>query len=339
MMQSPKVQRKRKLIWLAGSALLVWVIYLLVSISSSEKSEMHGSIGDPVFAGYSQTLRDLTQIRLTKSDDSFTLTLSDSGWVMAETGGYSVRKDRMRALLTGLQTLTYGPTKTSHPDRHAAIGLGNPKEGGNGVLLELLNGQDELLKSFVLGRKSAHLYARRTGEDQTYQIEGALPPFYGRRPWLDLDLMTLDPKDIKSLKLTDVFGESIELSRSDGNNSRGFKPSGAYVEDQLVSRLAASTTAMALSRLSPINVRPASDLTTEPISIHRTETFSGLQVTLKAFREPTGAFVTLEAESSETSMFINAKTAGWAFEISEYDFQDFTPQVLTLVLRSSASEP
>jgi hypothetical protein len=107
----------------------------------------------------------------------------------------------------------------------------------------------------------------------------------------------------------------------------------------LISRLAASTTALAVTRLNPVDVKPASDLTTDPIARHISETFDGLEIDLRAYREPFGLWVTLRAveagEGARRAAAINEKAEGWAFRITDYDFQDFTPDVLSIVERNN----
>ena len=67
------------------------------------------------------------------------------------------------------------------------------------------------------------------------------------------------------------------------------------------------------------------------------ETFDGLEIDLRAYREPFGLWVTLRAveagEGARRAAAINEKAEGWAFRITDYDFQDFTPDVLSIVER------
>ena len=88
-------------------------------------------------------------------------------------------------------------------------------------------------------------------------------------------------------------------------------------------------------RLQAIGVKPAADLTTKSVGRHITETHDGLEVEVEAYREPDGFFVTLRAveagEGAHRGSTINDKATGWAFELSEYDWNDFTPLVSSIV--------
>ncbi|MEO1305879.1 MAG: hypothetical protein AAFV37_12955, partial [Pseudomonadota bacterium] len=129
----------------------------------------------------------------------------------------------------------------------------------------------------------------------------------------------------------------LYLRRAEGEGARSFQPAPPNQDDRLISRLAASTTALAITRLSPLDVKPEADLVTAPVARHISETFDGLEVDLRAFREPGGLWVTVRAveagEGARRAEVINEKAEGWAFRITDYDFQDFTPNVLSIVER------
>ena len=43
-------------------------------------------------------------------------------------------------------------------------------------------------------------------------------------------------------------------------------------------------------------------------------------------------------EGARRASVINQKAEGWAFQITDYDFQDFTPRVLSIVERGFTPE-
>ena len=94
-----------------------------------------------------------------------------------------------------------------------------------------------------------------------------------------------------------------------------------------------------MTRLSPLDVKPAADLLTQPVARHISETFDGLEIDLRAYREGDGVWVTLRAveagEGARRAEVINDKAEGWAFRLTDYDFQDFTPDVLSIVERDN----
>ena len=330
--------RRKRLVYLIVIAVGLWVILGLTSLVRGGESTDHARMGDPVLAGFSQSRADAQRIRFTLDNDSYSLVRSASGWLLEETGGYPIRPDRLADLAGGLETLAFDERRTDDPYKHDRIGLGDPTEGGNGALLEIFGIDGELQNSLIIGRKNDTIYVRAPGETQTYRAEGSLPAFYNRRAWLDLNIINIDPSAIRSVRILDSENRMLYLRRDEGSDARSFRPAPPNQDDQLISRLAASTTALAITRLSPSDVKPASDLLSEPIARHISETFDGLEIDLRAYQEPTGFWVTLRAveagEGARRAQAINEKAEGWAFRVTDYDFQDFSPSVLSIVERT-----
>ena len=329
--------RQTRIYWLAGLCVSLWVILGLTSLTFGASSARHANLGDPILAGVDEARIDAQKIRFTLADESYTLARTAQGWAMEETGGYPVRLDRLAELASGLETLTYGEKRTDDVYKHARIGLGDPIEGGNGALGEIFGIEADLMHSLIIGRKSDKLYVRDVGATQTFRAEGNLPPFYNLRPWLDLQIVEIEPSAIRSVRIMDSNRRDLYLRRAEGEGARSFQPAPPNQDDRLISRLAASTTALAITRLSPLDVKPEADLVTTPVARHISETFDGLEVDLHAYREPGGLWVTVRAveagEGARRAEVINEKAEGWAFRITDYDFQDFTPNVLSIVER------
>jgi hypothetical protein len=342
MSQVQATNRRKRLIYMAATGLGLWALLGVTSLTSGSGSAIHGQMGDPVLSGFSQSRADAQRIRFTLADEQYTLSRTAAGWVMEETGGYPIRADRLAELANGLETLSFGEQRTSDPYKHDQIGLGDPAEDGNGALVEIFDAENEISQSLIIGRKGEALYARAPEGDQTYRLQGSLPPFYNLRSWLDLDIIQIEPTAIRSVRLTDQAGQSLYLRRAEGSDARSFRPAPPNQADRLISRLSASTSALAITRLTPTDVKPAEDLTTRPVARHITETFDGLEIDLRAHREPNGLWVTLRAveagEGARRAEVINQKAEGWAFQITDYDFQDFTPRVSSIVERAVTIE-
>lgn len=330
--------RRKRLLYLAMIAVGLWVLLGLTSLIHGSQDGSHDRMGAPVLPGFSQSRADAQRIRFTLDNDSYSLVRSASGWLLEETGGYPIRPDRLADLAGGLEELTFDEKRTDDPYKHDRIGLGDPTEGGNGALLEVFDSDGALENSLIIGRKGDTIYVRAPDQAQTYRATGSLPPFYNRRAWLDLDIINIDPSTIRSVRIVDSNNRMLYLRRAEGSDARSFRPAPPNQDDSLISRLAASTTALAITRLAPSDVKPASDLVSEPIAQHISETFDGLEIDLRAYREPTGYWVTLRAveagEGARRAQVINEKAEGWAFRVTDYDFQDFAPSVLSIVERA-----
>lgn len=331
--------RRQTLLILAGAAVLLWLLLVATHLTAGSTSGAHGQMGEPVLRGFGATRSDAQRIRFSLADESYTLARTSDGWALEETGGYLIRSDRLADLASGLETLSFDEKRTDDPNKHDRIGLGTPSEGGNGAQIDVFGLGNELMHSLIIGRKNDTIYVRTPDSDQTFRATGDLPPFYNRRAWLDLDIIDIETSAIRSVRITDSTNQSLYLRRSEGGNARSFRPAPPHQDDTLISRLTASTTALAITRLSPVDVKPASDLTTAPIARHISETFDGLEINLQAYREPFGLWVTLRAieagEGARRAQAINTRAEGWAFRITDYDFQDFTPRVREIVEREN----
>ena len=331
-------RRKRIIQWLGLTAAAVWAILLLMSLFSAGSNETSPRAGTPVLTNFSAIRGDIASLRFTMADTQYTLQRSDGEWVMQETGGYPVREDRIAALADGLETLSWGERRTSDPERLGQLGLGDPREGGNGVMIEIYSANGTKTAELITGRRDGTQYAREPSEMTAFRVRGELPPLYTREAWLDLDIVDVDTSAISALRLTDARGETLYLTRPPGEGPRSFSPAPPNQNDQLRTRLAASTPALAISRLSPVDVKPADALSTAPVARHITETHDGLEIDLRAYREPDGFFVTLRAieagEGARRAQTVNDRAEGWAFELTEYDWREFTPAVSSIVRRA-----
>ncbi|KCZ88478.1 DUF4340 domain-containing protein [Hyphomonas jannaschiana] len=328
-------QRRKRLQILGAAAAVLTILAVLAHMDFRGGPAQTGRTGQAVLPDFAAIRAEATEIRVTLADESYRLQNTADGWTLEGSHGYPVRADRLAELATGLGELTWGEARTRDPDKLNRVGLGDPRKGGTGALIELANSDGEVTASIITGRKGEHLYARRPDEMQAYRVTGDLPPLYNGDAWLDLNILDISPDAVSAVRLFDKYGESLYLQRAVGTSERSFRPGPPYQDFRLISRLAASTPALALTRFQPTGVKPATELTTRPVGRHITETHDGLEVEVEAYREPDGFFVTLRAieagEGAHRGSTINDKATGWAFELSEYDWNDFTPAVSSIV--------
>lgn len=287
--------------------------------------------GRPVLPGFAQLRETASEIRITLADESYALAASPDGWSLSEAAGYRIRPDRMNELATGLEELSWDAPRTRDPEKLNRIGLGDPREGGTGALIEVVGADGAVTASLITGRKDGYIYARRPGDPQAFRVTGELPPLYSAEAWLDLSIIQLSPDAVAALRVTDASGRSLYLRRFAGESDRAFRPAPPFQSYELLNRLVTTGPALALTRLQPLGVKPASALQTLPLARHITETFDGLEVDVQAWREPDGLYIIVRAveagEGAHRAAAINARANGWAFRLSEVDWADFTPAV------------
>lgn len=335
MTQAREQIRRKRLLVLAGGAGALSLIALIVGLGKEGPNTADGLTGTAVMQDFSEVRGKAAKIRITLADETYSLSNTDQGWVMDGTSGYPIKPGKLAELSAGLAGLLWDAPRTTDSLKLDHIGLGDPRTGGTGALVELLDENANLLDSLITGRKGKFTYARKPETERAYRIKGNLPPLYNHDAWLDLDILDIKPDAVQALRLFDVTGSELFLQRSVGSGERSFRPAPPYQNYRLVSRIAASTPALALSRFQPIGVKPRSELKTRGLTRHITQTHDGLEVDVRTYREPDGFYITLRAieagEGAHRGSSINAKAAGWAFQISEYDWNDFTPRVSTIV--------
>lgn len=334
-------QKTRKNI-LIGLGSIALGLLAMLWLSGPNDGQYYGSArsGQPVFPEMTQQLETAKIIRVKLADIGYTLKRAapdSQDWVMIETGNYPVRADRLSQLAAGLADLKWDVPRTTDPAKFGRIGLEDPASGGNGAYIEVLDQNDVIIASLITGRRGERTYARLPKETQTYRLTGALPPFYTREAWLNLNIVDMFPEVIGAVHMTDAAGQSLYLKREPGTGPRAFRPAPPFEDDRLISRLAPTGPALAISRFAPIDVKPSAALETGSVGRHVTLTHDGLEVEVSAFAEPDGFFVTLRAveagEGARRAGDINTKAEGWAFKLTEFDWNEFTPPIGSIVQR------
>jgi hypothetical protein len=324
-------QRSRRVAIMAGLAGLSGALAILSGFGPESGPPSSARTGTPVIPQFERLSAGVTAIRVTLADGSYVLEDTGAGWTLRGTGGYPVRADRLAELSSGLASLAWEAPRTSDTGKFNRIGLGDPREGGTGALLELLDASGAATAGLITGRKDGHIYARLPGELAAYRVKGELPPLYVADAWLDLDILDVSADTIQSVRLTDARGQTLFLRRNVGGNETDFRPGPPQQDWRLVGRTAAAGPALAITRFQPVGVKPAGALTGAPIARHVTETHDGLEIEVQAFRESDGMYVTLRAieagHGARRGETINDRARGWAFLLAPADWSDFAPDI------------
>jgi hypothetical protein len=329
---------------LAGIAILLALFTAFFQTGDAARQQGDRA-GASVFPRFERKIAQAHIIRVTSADVQYTLKRASedsADWVMLESGLYPVRPDRLAELATGLRDLVWSDQRTSDPQKLDRISLGHPETGGAGALIDVLDDEGRSLASLIIGRRADKLYGRFPDENKSYRLSGNVPPLYTREAWLDLAIIDTQPDAVGAVRITQANGRTMFVTRPPGSGPRAFRPAPPFERDTLVSRLAVSGPALAISRFAPLDVKPAAALQTRPVGRHITTTHDGLEIDVSAYREPDGFFVTLRAieagEGAVRAQSINDRANGWAYRLSEFDWNDFTPRVFSLVRRPAPVE-
>ena len=328
-------QRTRRTFAMAALAGVLTLLAVLSYLGGGIAAPGSERTGQPVFADFAEKRADTSAIRITLGDESYTLVATGEGWHFGTPTGYPIRQDRLAELSEGLESLVWDTPRTEDPEKLNRLGLGDPREGGTGALIEVLGQDGQPSAALITGRKGDAIYARRPDEQQAFRVTGDLPPLYSSEAWLDLGFLDIHEDAISAVRLTDSEGESLFLQREIGSSDRAFRPAPPYENDRLASRVAVTGPALALTRFLPIGVKPAAALRTKSVARHITQTHDGLEVDVHAYRERDGYFITIRAveagEGAQRAAAINERTKGWAFQLTQADWADYTPLVSSIV--------
>lgn len=287
----------------------------------------------PALPGFSDIRARTDQIRVTLADQTYTLNRAGETWHLDGPDGFPVRPELLAQLGEGIESLIIEEARTRDAAKMSALGLSDPREGGNGALIEFLDSNAESMAGLITGYKAGRVYVRRPGEMTAFRAKGTLPPLHGAQAWLDLDVLSIRPETIAAARLTDADGRSVYLRREPGDAATAFRP--APPSDRLTTGGMAilAGPALALSRLRPVAVRPARTLGTPAFYTHVTETFDGLEVWTRVFEAEDGTYLSFRAVeaglAAGQASAINARAGGWAFRISSVDRADFAPDLGT----------
>ncbi|MCU0730325.1 MAG: DUF4340 domain-containing protein [Hyphomonas sp.] len=328
-------ERVRRILLLASLAGILGLLALVSHLGGGAPVQTSERTGQAVFPDFEALRGEASEIRITLADERYTLVATGEGWRLGSRDGYPIRQDRLTELAAGMGSLVWDTPRTDDPEKLNRIGLGDPREGGTGALLELIGPDGAPAAALITGRKGDAIYARRPDETTAYRVTGNLPPLYSAEAWLDLGFLDINEEAVSAVRLTDEAGENLFLQREVGSSDRAFRPAPPFQNYRLTSRLAVTGPALALTRFLPIGVKPAASLRTQPVARHITQTHDGLEVDVRAYRERDGYFITLRAiEAGEGAMraeAINAQASGWAFELTATDWADYTPRVSDIV--------
>jgi hypothetical protein len=286
----------------------------------------------PVLADWQQNAAQARVIEIEGPDGSLRLErgpASQSGWVMADRGGYPVPPERVAELDAALSQLSYSAAMTQDPDKFSRLGLVGAAEGGQGVRLTVRSADDTRLADLIIGadRGDDGLFMRIPGNGQAYAAQGRLPDLDAVDHWLGLDFFNLDPASVARVRVQPETGEAYALAKA-GMSARNFElrePRGW----RLITSGAANGVAVAGARMRFRDVRPQECLIGAPVAAHAAVTFDGLAYSYTVFDEGGRHWARLEitaaADDAEArAQRLDAVAGGWAFEVSDDAYERLT---------------
>lgn len=312
------------LLGLAAALCAVAAVTLAIEARSSRPDLAEG----PVIPGFADSMRNAQRITVISNEATYHLSKNDHGqWVMRDRGDFPVRVGRVEVLEHDLAQLQYARRMTDDPARQDRLGVGDPRHGGHGVMLQVEDGRGAYLINLILGMQpTGGLFVRRPDQNQVWAARGDLPPLRDVSTWLDLKPLTLDPQTLARVEITPPAGSGLPyvLTRATADTP-DFEIAG---HPQAAPPSAVTATAEAMARLEPIDVQPAPAIQGNPRAHVRAVTFDGLAIEGDLIDSDGKTWLKLVARGTaatpipaqdQAALAINTRAAGWAYAVSPQD--------------------
>lgn len=271
-------------------AAVTGVVALAAIFSKQDSSAIPGQ-GEPLFPELMAQINDARQVSGISGDGSFTIKRRDDGWVVEEKSNYPADADKVHRLLLGTAQLTRIEPKTRKPELYAQLGVEDvDADGSQSLKFTLKNAGGDELADFILGTRRpatgnpnlSEYFVRVPGNPQTWLVEGKLPDDKNPINWVDREILELDSKRVRAVRVTHANGGEIIVRRPDPS-ADDFElvglPKGAQIKDVY----AVNGIGNGLTNLSLDDVKSASairqDKKKAAMSVEIT-TFDGLRVTM-----------------------------------------------------------
>lgn len=271
-------------------AAVTGVVALAAIFSKQDSSAIPGQ-GEPLFPELMAQINDARQVSGISGDGSFTIKRRDNGWVVEEKSNYPADADKVHRLLLGTAQLTRIEPKTRKPELYAQLGVEDvDADGSQSLKFTLKNAGGDELADFILGTRRpatgnpnlSEYFVRVPGNPQTWLVEGKLPDDKNPINWVDREILELDSKRVRAVRVTHANGGEIIVRRPDPS-ADDFElvglPKGAQIKDVY----AVNGIGNGLTNLSLDDVKSASairqDKKKAAMSVEIT-TFDGLRVTM-----------------------------------------------------------
>jgi uncharacterized protein DUF4340 len=158
---------------------------------------------------------------------SYRLERDGETWGLASKGGYPVDLGKLRTLLLAIDGAEIVDQKTDDPTRHARLGLQDEpaQDDMHWRRLEVEGANGSPLAALILGKRTgsgrlAQVFARRTGEDQTWLISvNGLSLPTADADWIDKQILKIGRDRVRSARVTHPDGEVLTVSKSDAKDA------------------------------------------------------------------------------------------------------------------------
>jgi hypothetical protein len=326
-------RKRRALSWVVAAVAMLAIT--AVTIAIEVRSAAPDRVVGPVLPGLAQQIGEAQKITVISADARYRIARTARRvWAMTDRGDFPVRESRLEQLTSGLARLAYIRRMTSDPGRHDRLGVGDPTQGGRGVLLQIENARGAFLVNLIIGFQRDGLYVRKPGENQVWAVRGELPPLRDAAIWLDLQPLLLHPSALRRVEITPADGPAYVLERASADANFAF--AGAPAGREPISAGALTAAAARITQVQPIDVLPAPAVQGAAAARVRAATVDGVLIDAELVAHNNRHWLKLVArperpQAAAAVEAINARASAWAYALAQSDVAALVPPLDSLL--------
>lgn len=263
-----------------------------------------------VFNNIENRFVDVKRIRITVPEGAFNINRRDTGWQMYERSDYPVSNEKINEFAAQIAKLEKGEIAAQSPQQFDELGVGEPMEFGFGTIIELFDAQDQLINATHIGRNDNNLFVRKLGDQEIYNVIGALSPIENISDWLDYKVFKFKVDDIISNSIHITGFKEFEIKR---NSANIFEIDGKS-NDKI------NYAAMAILNSKMIDVTKASRITNSPVLKEKIILKNGEEIEVFVANQFTKHWLLIKSKNND---LVDAKTNDWAYAIDDNSFNIF----------------
>ena len=285
------------LLILAGAA-----VYGVIELNKQQQAAP-STAAEPslLYPQLAEQINDIQGIRIVKAGDETAIDLArkEQNWVLANKHDYPAAQDTLRELLSGLLEAKIIETKTSNPERYAALEVEDVSSAdAQGVRLDLEGAAEPI--SLIIGKSGAgsfdQTYVRKANDAQSLLVSGALLPADDVQRWAEQPIVEIPAGRIQRVVIKHPDGEQLTVVK-DGRADTNFKVFNLLEGRELSHDTVANPIGNALSnlRLEDVTTVEALDPAAEQAVSAEYYTFDGQKITVQAFKKDDKYYAHLSA--------------------------------------------
>jgi hypothetical protein len=303
----------------------VVVIAFAIWLSSKRHLDRATLAGDLVLPGLEGALNTVTEVRLTKGDETHTtLKKGASDWAVGERD-YPADSGKVRKFLLDLGALNVVEEKTHNPANYPQLGVEDttsPKATGTRVAVVTPSNVYELIIGKSSSAKSG--YVRVPTKEQALLAAPSLSVDADPKRWLDHTLIDIHQDRVKEVEEKPADGPAYTLSR-EKKEQTDFTVSNIPKGRELSSPVAPDPIAGSLGGMTFDDVHKAAAPADAKVAHAIYRTFDGLELDIAGRKDGTHDLITFTVrstakETADEAQKLTAQLQGWDYELPSYKY-------------------